>query len=177
MARQRCSQERTYDAAQPLQWSWCGVGSKSDCLSCCLSASRCSFIPRDRGGHCPIGNTTNKRFATSQSTQNTATGTRGKQVPTYHPAFASPLFAQLSPACSERLSCNSLRRCMVHELIEPNGAALDGVRYNYPVLNFCERGAGRCAQQESQMQGGGGGPPMLNDERTSTARVREPCGV
>ena len=37
--------------------SMCGIAAQSDCLTCCLSAFSCSFMPRDKGG---IGRTSKK---------------------------------------------------------------------------------------------------------------------
>ena len=48
---------RACDRPQPCPMSMCGVAAKSDCLICCLSACRCSFMPRDKGG---IGRTGKK---------------------------------------------------------------------------------------------------------------------
>ena len=52
-----CSLARACDRPQPCPMSMCGVAAKSDCLICCLSACRCSFMPRDKGG---IGRTGKK---------------------------------------------------------------------------------------------------------------------
>jgi hypothetical protein len=37
---------RSADNAQPFQWFWRGVVSRSGLLSCYLSVCRCSFVPR-----------------------------------------------------------------------------------------------------------------------------------
>jgi hypothetical protein len=45
------------DRPQPFPMSMCGVAAKNDCLTCCLTACSCSFMPRDKGG---IGRTGKK---------------------------------------------------------------------------------------------------------------------
>ena len=63
-ARHCCSLEQACAASQPPRGPSRGVGSRSGVLRRCVSACRCTFMPRDKGG---IGRTGTSRRAYSRS--------------------------------------------------------------------------------------------------------------
>ena len=164
MPHQRCLQELACNATQPFQWSWCGVASKSDCLSCYLSASRCSFAPRDRGGHCWTGNKSNRCFATCQSLEQ---GHRYKWQAGAH----MPPCLRLAPSSSalSRVPLSAflaIARKGAWCTSSSNSAAQrsTGLNTAIPGRSFCTGGAGHWRSKRSSDAGGGwtAGATVLN---------------
>ena len=99
---------RACDRPQPFPMSMCGFAAKSDCLTCCLSAYSCSFMPRDKGG---IGRTGKKvraaaiRRATDAAPEQEGVGSSSTLGPPAGDAFSQ--WVMSSTGTSAASSSNS----------------------------------------------------------------------